>query len=922
MATVASHKRLYTHYQRDGIDNHTYHREFLSFVETIETYGGLGAVGVIPVFLNEKIIELYKQGLIANASAPTDEERALAVGAVREEYLAALMISGANRDRFSLLRTDLQNQYGYGNDLYPKTTDQCLSLLNRWTVAPSRTKRADAAPTAPVLPKQEDSEALVFAQNDSKSAPPSRGDNSSIKRDGKDSRRSLSSSASSSSSGRQITNVQCKTCGRMGHTSLVCPYSKRPPDQIHAMDADDASEASNESSVIILAQLSDEPIAQNQQPINKDFVLLDSQSTVNLFSNPSHVTNIRPADSPIRVYCNKGTMITDKQADFGDNNVYFDANGIANVLSLFHLSKKYHITYDSRDREGVFRVFTDNGIVEFMPTAKGLHVLNLNDNPEAACLLAIQDSPITSSSDHHLHVNTVRENYEGFTKHQVKNAARARRLMSMVGTPSPRDFQGMVRHNLLKDCPVTPEDVENANTIFGPDLATIRGKTVRNSPERVVTDYVEIPRIFFEKHHRITIVADIMFVNSVPFLVSASRRLNLITIEHAPQRTASKIAYLLQRIIRVHNRAGFTVQMILMDNEFEKVRHHLHETTLNIPAAGEHVAEIERRIRVIKERSRGIINTLPYLHFPQIMMINLLHFIVMWLNNFPSNTGISSRWSPREIVLRHRLDYKHHCRAPFGAYCEVHEDHEKERNSMKTRGLPSICLGPTGNKQGTYNFLNLVSGLVVKRRTWNELPVPQSVIDRVSKLAKNSGVSKDLIFADRHRQPYTWPDNPPDSLDDTQIGAYPDVSAELPGVLLDRSPPGVNPPDVVHDNDPDWTALADAALDNADLDIALPPSPDIVDLSHDDEDDPSPLPSSLRQTLQYIPKLELTASIPVAPPSLPLRPATLPVNAHHPNTSMTFISTLPSRTNSRKILHIPTRMLTVWTSTLQLRMRS
>jgi hypothetical protein len=165
MATVASHKRLHTYYQRDGVDNHTYHCEFLSFVKTIETYGGVGAVGVIPIFLNDKIIELNKQGLIADASAPTDDERALTVGTFREEYLAAPIISGANRDRFSALRANLQNQYGYGNDLYPKTTDQCLSLLNRWTVTPSRQKRGDAQPATPAQPKQEANEALVFAQD-------------------------------------------------------------------------------------------------------------------------------------------------------------------------------------------------------------------------------------------------------------------------------------------------------------------------------------------------------------------------------------------------------------------------------------------------------------------------------------------------------------------------------------------------------------------------------------------------------------------------------------------------------------------------------------------------------------------------------------------------------------------------------------
>jgi hypothetical protein len=137
------------------------------------------------------------------------------------------------------------------------------------------------------------------------------------------------------------------------------------------MDADDASEASDESRVIILAQLSDWLPDKPSQPINKDFVLLDSQSTVNLFSNPQHVTNIRPADTPIRIHCNKGTMVTtEQQANFGNNCVYFDANRIANVFSLFTLAKKYWITYNSHDHDGVFWVFTSKGVVEFEPTER------------------------------------------------------------------------------------------------------------------------------------------------------------------------------------------------------------------------------------------------------------------------------------------------------------------------------------------------------------------------------------------------------------------------------------------------------------------------------------------------------------------------------------------------------------------------
>ena len=58
MATVASHKGLFTYYQKDDVDNHTYHHKFLAHVETIEIYGGVGAVAVTPKFITEKLKEM------------------------------------------------------------------------------------------------------------------------------------------------------------------------------------------------------------------------------------------------------------------------------------------------------------------------------------------------------------------------------------------------------------------------------------------------------------------------------------------------------------------------------------------------------------------------------------------------------------------------------------------------------------------------------------------------------------------------------------------------------------------------------------------------------------------------------------------------------------------------------------------------
>jgi hypothetical protein len=89
-------------------------------------------VGVVPSFLDAMLKDMEKIGVIKDAKNPSDAERAQAIKAIRDEYLAALMLSGSNRDKFGPLCMDLKNQFGFGEDHHPKMIDQCLSLLNRW----------------------------------------------------------------------------------------------------------------------------------------------------------------------------------------------------------------------------------------------------------------------------------------------------------------------------------------------------------------------------------------------------------------------------------------------------------------------------------------------------------------------------------------------------------------------------------------------------------------------------------------------------------------------------------------------------------------------------------------------------------------------------------------------------------------------
>jgi hypothetical protein len=86
-------------------------------------------------------------------------------------------------------------------------------------------------------------------------------------------------SSSSSASGSKVKTIICRTCGQQGHVSNVCPNKKPPPKQIHAMAAtpDDASESSDEESVLILTQYTEDvPVP----PDNAAVFAQDTSSTL------------------------------------------------------------------------------------------------------------------------------------------------------------------------------------------------------------------------------------------------------------------------------------------------------------------------------------------------------------------------------------------------------------------------------------------------------------------------------------------------------------------------------------------------------------------------------------------------------------------------------------------------------------------
>ena len=113
------------------------------------------------------------------------------------------------------------------------------------------------------------------------------------------------------------------------------------------------------------------------------------------------------------------------------------------------------------------------------------------------------------------------------------------------------------------------------------------------------------------------------------------------------------------------------MNVVLMEQEFEKNVDEVPKFDINTTAAHEHGGEIERAIRTAKERSCAVVSYQPYVVLPKLMVINLVYFAVLWLKNKPNTLVISQVHFSREIFTKRKLYCGKHCKSEFGDFVQA-----------------------------------------------------------------------------------------------------------------------------------------------------------------------------------------------------------------------------------------------------------
>ena len=132
-------------------------------------------------------------------------------------------------------------------------------------------------------------------------------------------------------------------------------------------------------------------------------------------------------------------------------------------------------------------------------------------------------------TDQECHViESVEENKEGFTQRDVNQAKHARELHTMCIKPTVQNLKHLISGNFVKNCPIMVEDVTIAEHIFGPDVATLKGKSARRRPPTVRQDSIKVPEEILRLNKDIIMYIDNMFINRLPFLSTHDNRIKYV----------------------------------------------------------------------------------------------------------------------------------------------------------------------------------------------------------------------------------------------------------------------------------------------------------------------------------------------------------------------------------------------------------
>ena len=118
---------------------------------------------------------------------------------------------------------------------------------------------------------------------------------------------------------------------------------------------------------------------------------------------------------------------------------------------------------------------------------------------------------------------------------------------------------------------MTESDIKLMDCLYGPNIPTVKGKTTRQCPHKLVSNVVSIHHELWDTQCNVCLYIDIMYVNGMPFLTTISKNIKYHTAMWVADCMAPTIANLVESVLKLYDCTSFQVIEVCADREFKPV---------------------------------------------------------------------------------------------------------------------------------------------------------------------------------------------------------------------------------------------------------------------------------------------------------------------------------------------------------------